>query len=567
MSRIRLRVFAVAAAAGMVALACGGNNSGGGSETLASDQTLSFPIQDDVATLDPGHVSSGVDITFTQEIFDGLYKFDNNLKVVPDIATAMPDVSSDGMTYTFKLRKDTKFSNGDPIKASDFLYSWNRAARLNDAYATVFDPIVGGPDTEGGKTQTMSGLTAPDDYTIKAQLSSPAGFWLTELALWTASVVDQKVITSAGEDTWWTKPETLIGSGPFKLTGRTPKASLEFAPVSGWWGGSTGALKDIKVEIGIDQASAVKKFESGGYSLVGMANDKPSPDDVLRYKSDPTKSKLLTIFPAARTDWLGFNFDKGPFAPKNGTTPGQPTSGLGSDTGKDGRTAFTQAIDRDQLVDVACVKGSTCTKATGGLIAKGLKGYLGDNQDPTAKFDAASAKSTYQKWDPNGSLVKGLQLRYNTSATNTQLFSNVQSQLKANLNVNVELAPSDFPTLINDRKAKQSIMFRDSWGADYDHPQDWFDNLFTCAQAAAGKQNNSGYCNPAMDKVVQKADTQQITQSEADYKQAQKMMIGDINGAPLDYSTQPYVTQSYVKGAGFNSLYDYNWTGIRILKH
>jgi oligopeptide transport system substrate-binding protein len=219
------------------------------------------------------------------------------------------------------------------------------------------------------------------------------------------------------------------------------------------------------------------------------------------------------------------------------------------------------------MVDVACVKGATCSKATGGFIAKGLKGYLGDGQDPSSKFDAASAKSTYQKWDPNGSLVKGLQLRYNTSATNTQIFSNVQSQLKANLNVNVELAPSDFPTLINDRKAKQSILFRDSWGADYDHPQDWFDNLFTCATAPAGKGNNSGYCNPAMDKIVQKADTEQITQSESDYKQAQKLMVQDAFGAGLIYQTQSYVTQSYVKGAGFNSLYDYNWEGIRILKH
>jgi oligopeptide transport system substrate-binding protein len=567
MSRIRLRVLAVAAAAGMVALACGGNNSGGGGETLAADQTLTFPIQDDVQTLDPGHVSSGVDITFTQEVFSGLYKFDNNLKVVPDIATGMPDVSSDGKTYTFKMRKDAKFSNGDAIKASDFLYSWNRAARLNDSYATVFDPVVGGPDTEAGKTQTMSGLTAPDDYTIKAQLSDPAGFWLTELALWTASVVDQKVITSAGEDTWWTKADTLIGSGPFKMTARSPKASMEFAPVSGWWGGSTGALKSIKVEIGVDQASAVKKFESGGYALVGMANNPPSPDDILRYKSDPTKAKLLNIYPAARNTWLGFNFDKGPFAPKPGTTPGQPTSGLGSDAGKDGRMAFTQAIDRDQLVDVACVKGATCSKATGGFIAKGLKGYLGDGQDSTSKFDAAAAKSTYQKWDPNGSQVKGLQLRYNTSATNTQLFSNVQSQIKSNLNVNVELAPSDFPTLINDRKAKQSILFRDSWGADYDHPQDWFDNLWTCATATAGKGNNSGYCNPAMDKIVAKADSEQITQAEADYKSAQKLMIGDVYGAGLEYGTQSYVTQSYVRGAGFNSLYDFAWENIRILKH
>src|SRR5256885_1685583 len=102
--------------------------------------------------------------------------------------------------------------------------------------------LVGRTDVEAGKAQTMSALTAPDDYTVKAQLSAPAGYWLTELALWTATLVDQKVIQTAGEDTWWTKPETMIGSGPFKMTARTPKASMEFAPVSGWFGGSTGAL-------------------------------------------------------------------------------------------------------------------------------------------------------------------------------------------------------------------------------------------------------------------------------------------------------------------------------------
>jgi oligopeptide transport system substrate-binding protein len=181
--------------------------------------------------------------------------------------------------------------------------------------------VVGGTDVEAGKAPTMTGLTAPDDYTVKAQLTDPAGYWLTELALWTADVVDQKVIQAAGEDVWWTKPETYIGSGPFKMTARTPKASMEFAPVSGWWGGSTGALKKIRVEIGIDQSSAVKKFEAGGYSMVGPANNPISPDDILRYKSDPTKSKLLSIFPGARSTWMGFNFTKGPFAVKAGLLP------------------------------------------------------------------------------------------------------------------------------------------------------------------------------------------------------------------------------------------------------
>jgi oligopeptide transport system substrate-binding protein len=568
MNPIRLKVLAVAAAAGMVALACGGNTGGGGGETLAADQTMVLPIQDDVTTLDPGHVQSGVDIAFTQELFSGLYKFDNNLKEIPDIATGSPDVSSDGKTYTFKMRKDAKFSNGDPIKASDVIYSWNRAAHLNDAYATVFDPVVGGTDVEAGKAPTMTGLTAPDDYTVKAQLTDPAGYWLTELALWTAAVVDQKVIQSAGEDIWWTKADTIIGSGPFKMTARTPKASMEFAPVSGWWGGSTGALKKIKVEVGVDQSSAVKKFESGGYSLVGMANNPPSPDDILRYKSDPTKQKLLNIYPGSRTTWLGFNFTKGPFAVKpGGVTPGQPTAGISGDTGKDGRLAFSHAIDRDQMVDVTCVKGATCQKATGGFIAKGLHGYLGDNTDENIKFDAAAAKATYQKWDPDGSKVKGLQLRYNASATNTQLFSNVQSQLKSNLNINVELAPSDFPTLIKDRNAKNAILFRGSWGADYDHPQDWFANLFTCAAAGVGKGGNEGYCNPAMDKILQKADAQQLDQAVPDYKNAQKMMVQDVVGGVLRYDTQSYVAQTYVKGSGFNGLYDYDWAGIRILKH
>src|ERR1700730_12672358 len=97
------------------------------------------------------------------------------------MAPGRPTGATDGKTSTFKLRKDARFSNGDPIKAGDFLYSWNRAARLNDAYATVFAPVVGVDPTAGGSAQTMNGLTAPDDYTIKAQLSEPAGLWLAGL--------------------------------------------------------------------------------------------------------------------------------------------------------------------------------------------------------------------------------------------------------------------------------------------------------------------------------------------------------------------------------------------------
>src|SRR6202521_4206713 len=561
------RSLAVALGALTLAAACGGGGGGGTSETLASDQTLRIGLQNDITSLDPAHVSSAVDITFLNEVFTGLYRFDNNLKIQPDGASALPTISADGLTWTFALRHDVVFSNGDKVTSADWIYSWTRTLRLNDAYASNLEALKGAADVESGKATTISGLSAPDAYTLKAQLNAPAGYWLTQLAMPTAAeVLDQKVITAAGDDHWTESPSTYIGSGPWKMTARTPKQSMDFAPVKNWWGGDTGKLTGVHVDIGIDDVSRVKKFESGGYELVGMANQPPGPDDILRYKADPTKVKLLNIYPASRTTGVGFNFVRGPFASKPGATPGQDTTNA-SDPGLDGRKAFSMAIDRTQLADIACAHGATCQPATGGPISKGLAGYIGDNTDPNAKFDAAAAKALYTKWDPTGSKVKGLEIRYNSSAGNDKDYANLQAQWKANLGIDVKLAPSDFPTLQRDRQQKLPIIGRASWGADYNHPQDWFDNLFTCAQAPIGRGGDEAYCNPAMDTIVSAADVKSLDQATADYINAGKMLVNDVVWMTLFYGTQTYLTQSYTKGAGYNGLYDYNWEGIRLLTH
>jgi ABC-type oligopeptide transport system substrate-binding subunit len=563
-----LKVLAIAGQALILLIACGPGGGGGTSgETLAPDQTLRFAMVNDVISLDPAHVQYATDITFMADVFTGLYKFDNKLKIVPDGATALPDVSADGKTYTFKLRRDMKFSNGDKITSADWVYSWTRTLRLNDAYASNLEVIKGAADVESGKAKTLTGLTAPDDYTLKAVLDEPAGFWMPQLAMPTASeVVSKKAIEAAGDDVWTNKPESYIGSGPFKMTQRIPKQVMEFEPVANWWGGSTGALKKIHVDIGVDDVSQVKKFESGGYDIIGPANQTPGPDDILRIKGDPAKSKLLTVYPGSRTTGVEFNFVKGPFASKPGTTPGESTVNP-SDPGKDGRIAFSKAIDREQLADIVCAKKATCAAATGGYITKGFKGYLGDGTDPNSKFDKAGAQALYKKWDPDGSKVKNLEYRYNKTSKNDKIAQNLQSQWKDNLGVDIKLAPSDTPTLSRDRKAKNVLIGRASWGIDYDHPQDWFDNLYTCAQAKIGRGNDTAYCNPAMDKLVTTANAKQLDAALADYNAAQKMMVEDVVWANLIYDTQPYLTQTYVKGAGYNGLYDFSFTEIRLIKH
>jgi len=569
MTRIpMLRFLAVSVGAFFVVTACGPGNPQS-SENLAADQTLRFSLQNDVTSLDPAHVDAAVDITFLAEVFTGLYKFDNNLTIVPDGATALPDISADGKTWTFKLRHDVKFSNGDKVTSADWVWSWTRSLRLNDAYASNLEAMTGATDVESGKATTIAGLSAPDDFTLVAKLDQPAGYWLSQLAMPTASeVLDRKVIEAAGDEHWTEKAETYIGSGPFKMTQRTPKQSMDFAPVANWWGGDTGKLTKVHIDIGVDSGSAVQKFESGGYELVGMANQAPGPDDVLRYKNDPTKAKLLNIYPGARTTGVGFNFVTGPFASKPGATPGDDTTNP-NDPGLMGRQAFSLAIDRNQLADIACAHAITCQPAFGGPITKGMKGYLGDTGDPWAKFDAQKAMSLYKQWDPTGSKVKGLEYRYNSSPGNDKIAQNLQAQWKANLGVDVKLVPSDFPTLQRDRKKKIVIIGRESWGVDYDHPQDWFDNLFSCSQAKVGRGNDEAYCNPAMDAITQAANGKPIGQAStvADYVKAQQMMVNDLVWMTVIYGTQPYFTQSYVKGVGYNGLYDYSWQGIRILQH
>ncbi len=563
----KFRSLAAALGAVTLAAACAGGGGGGSSETLAADQTFRFGLSNDITSLDPAHVDSAVDITFLNEVFTGLYRFDNQLKIVPAGTTAMPEVSSDGLTWTFKLRKDMQFSNGDKITSKDWVYSWTRTLRLNDAYASNLDVIKGAADVEAGTATKLAGLSAPDDYTLVAKLDQPAGFWLTQLAMPTASqVVDQKVITAAGDDHWTESASTYIGSGPFKMTARTPKQSMDFEAVKNWWGGDTGKLTKVHVDIGIDDVSRVKKFESGGYEVVGMANNGPGPDDILRYKNDPTKSSLLTIYPGARTSGVGFNMIKGPFASKPGATPGTDTTNP-NDPGKDGRIAFTLSVDRNQVADIACAHGATCVPATGGVISKGFKGYLGDNGDPYGKFDPTAAKAALAKWDPNGTKRKGLELRFNSNGANDKLFGAIQAQWMANLGVDVKLAPSDFPTLQRDRKTKTVILGRESWSIDYDHPQDWFDNLYSCTQAKVGRGNDEAYCNPALDALTSAANAKPIDQALPDYVKANKMLAEDIVWGTFIYGTQSYLTQKYVKGVGYNALYDYNWEGIRLLQH
>lgn len=614
LSRFKVGGIALGLLSVITVAACGGGTSSS-SSGLASSQVLRFPTYQDPHTWDPGAMDAEVDTEFAQNVFDNLWRFDDNLNVSPDIATQVPTqsnggISSDGLTYTVHLKQNVTFANGDKMTSKDVLYSWNRAVALNGPYASNLSAIAGykAVKTAGAAfcskkadptachttleqkmaaqdpTLQMSGLTAPDPYTVQIKLANACGWCLTAWTLQgsTGTVVDEKVIKNDPLN-WWAKPcgtsvsgneDCMLGTGAFYLSAYTPKESIKWKSVSNWWGTPKPTLTEVDNDIKDPsaQSTTISSWEQGGYDIVGYGGTSSLPvADVLRVQGNSKESGEVLIKPKGRTTYMSFNIG---YASTGGPFVGESAQAKGL------RKAFALAVDKTDLANTVC-KGATakglCTPATGGVITKGLIGYLGDNTDPLAKFDPTQAKSLLKQYDPTGTLTANLKYSYNTGGLNDPTASFLQGQWQKNLGINVALDPHpDASAFIADRLAGKYVMSRDGWQFDYNHPQDWFDNLWGSSICGA---NTSGYAddgscgdgandpNKTYDDTLAKADAEPIDQALPLYKQLSQMLQQDVAYIPLYYSVASIFIHSYVKGAGSTAQADYYWNQISLQSH
>jgi len=546
--------------------------------SLATDQTLRFPIQHDVTTLDPAMIDSEAESEIAQNLFDGLLKFDSNVNVVPDIAVSMPAISSDGATYTFKLRQDVTFSNGDKVTSKDVLYSWNRAAAMQGPYASNLSAITGYDHVATNQVSgapleallekndpnvTMSGLTAPDDYTVAVKLTGAAGWFESAIAQPSVSgmIVDQKVV-KGNFDNWWSKPDTLVGTGAFKMSARTVNESFDFTAMPNWWGRPKPTLAKVRVEVVADPQEAMAKYENGAYDIFGYAAYSPAPADVARIEARPSEKQQLLLETRNKTYFVTFNM----VADATRAAGGPFTLDLGA-ASHDMRLAFAMSLDRTKLAKEVC-SSVTCVAATGGLIPKGLLGYLGDNSDPLATFDPVKARSLLQAGDPTGAKTKALVYTYDPeNPFNEPVARFLQAQWLENLGVSVKLQTIPHTRFITERLKGSYVLSRDGWAADYNHPQDWFDNLWGKAAGCPDVSCSSGYQTHAYDELLARADSEPLTAAIPDYKALSRQLIDDVVYIPLFYTVDAFLFKPYVIGAGSNNMFDYYWNQIQLNSH
>ena len=566
--RSGIRAFTLATAGIVLATACGGT-SGPQSQDLASPDKQVLNVNDGTEpnSYDPTQQTYTYEAGVGREVFETLLKSNKDGTDVQPGAAESYKVSSDGLTYTFTLRANAKWSDGQTVKAADFVYGYKHL--LNPALAAgyvdpFFDSTIAGADGYGSVDVSSAsaidtfvsglGLSAPDDKTFVIKLQHPAAFFKWVVTLWVASPIRQDVVEKAAggsfsssdttkPEVWAQKAETIIGNGPFKISEIVSKDHVTLVPNPNYWGGAPKFTKITEWFIE-DANTAFAKYQTGDLDAmtVPLANV-----DLVR--NDPKLSKEAKVYPKLTTFWMTFNAKRTPFD--------KP----------DVRMAFAKSIDRDKLNKQV---QHDIQQSILSFIPKGMAGY--DPSNKAQAFDAAAAKQLLQKAGVSASDLNKFKLLTRNTTRNKTLNQFIVDQWNTNLGLNMQLEVIDSKTVTSRiRKGDFDIYGPDGWGADYPDQQDWFDIFF---KASCHSLNWGCVDLPGYDDLVKQADTE-LDQGKrnADYKKAQDQLI---NSAAVAFIFQDYeynLIKPYVGGLTITAGDDQSlpgnffWHDAYILKH
>ena len=519
-SSIVLAALLVAVAA-LVAAGCGGGSSssssgsGGGGGKLAANQTITIAWGSEPPSLDPGLATDTTSANVLLNIMDPLVKLDpKTLKPLPSLAQSW---DQKGNTVTFHLRKDGKWTNGQPVTANDFVYSWLRtiSPQLGADYAYQFFGIKGAEaynscDPKKQDCNAMKskvGISAPDKYTLKVQLTSAQPWFIQQVAHTSFLAVNRQAVERWGDK--WTEPGHIVTDGPFKLAVWKHDAAIDLAKWSGWRNAKDVKLQRANGKIITDGTTAVQSFDAGE---VEVNTTGIPPSDIPREKTKDTYQN----YPALGTYYYGLNVKNVPLQE---------------------RKALAFAIDRKSIIDhIAQADQVPATSFT----PKGIPGFSDIKTDylqPTA--DVSKAKSLLGK-TPNAN--KNITLFVNDAPGHKEIAIAVQSQWKK-LGINTTIKVMEWAQYLQflGPPPNQAVdAYRNGWIGDFVDDINFL-QLWTCKSG----NNNSNYCDPKYDALVKKAEN--TSDNAARYKiyaQLENMLTGP-NGAfpfiPVYWYT--YVTQ------------------------
>ncbi len=485
----------------------------------AKEQVLNL-YDIDPLTLDPAISGEMTSHNYIMQLFSGLVRLDDNLEPVPDIAERQ-QVSDDGKTYTFYLRRDVRFHDGRGVKAEDFKYSWERASEPetgSQTAASYLGDIVGVKEMVAGNAKEISGVRVIDDYTLQVTIDAPKSYFLSKLTYPTSFVVDRANVESGRE--WWRQPN---GTGPFKLQQWAENSLLVLERNELYYG------EMAKVDFVVFHLWAgvpMNLYETGEIDVTGV---NLNYIDKVTDKTGPFYQELEVI-PELSFSYIGFNTTRPPF-----------------DDAKI-RRAFSQAIDKDKLVSLVF---KDMMQPADGILPPGMPGY---NESLSGlDFDIAKARELIAT-SKYGDVSKLPPITITTIGWGGLISRGLEAVIhewQQNLGVEVKVRQLEPERFLYHLRQEKDEMFYMGWVADYPHPQDFLEVLFH-----SGTDNNYGeYSNPEVDALLEKAALEQDKQlSLALYQQAEQKLVADAAALPLWFGQNFTLVKPYIKGYNLNPL-------------
>jgi oligopeptide transport system substrate-binding protein len=561
----------------MLLVACGGSSTSTtttvpSQKAPAAQQVLNIPLSNaipDLKTMDPALSTDAASISGIDLIFTGLVQFDNNLRVTPQLASSY-SVASDGLTWTFHLRPNLKFSDGTPLTSADVAYSINRA--LLPATKSVVGPVYlalikDSDKLNAGKIPTIIGdsLLTPDPNTLVIIANKKAAYFLDALVYSTSYVVEKSVVDKYGAN--WTDHlgdnGGQGGDGPFKVQSWTHGTNITFVPNPNYYGPQPQLAKLI-YPFYKDTATNFEAYQAGqtdysqGVPTADLSIAKALPN--AQYQSIPQL-------------WINYytmNYLTKPF------------------DNIDIRQAFALAINKDLIVH--SVWKDTYI-ATNHIVPKGMPGYNPNLTAPdgvtgtsgdTTKAKALLQQGLQQEGWSSVSQMPAIKLTYPSGSPDTDNEVAALLQMwQTTLGVSVKANPEDFNKLLTDTEAAlnnpNGLQFWGiAWIADYPDPQDW-----TTLQFGKGQQYNQinyGQNNTSNAATQQQTQTalaaadvnQDNTSRMQAYNQAEQQLVNDVAWLPMEQVAVSQVLKPYVRGMVFNPqllIPPNDWGNIFIATH
>jgi oligopeptide transport system substrate-binding protein len=491
-----------------------------GSE-LASDQVLNHQIGADPQTLDPS-LATGVPAAHVlDDLFEGLITLSEDGRTVPGVASSW-ETSSDGEQWTFHLRDNARWSNGQPVTAKDFVYAWRRQVNPETAseYAQALAPIENAMDiSEGKMPPTRLGVEAPDAHTLVVHLRAPTPYLLELLTNMYLFPLYEPAIGQWGDG--WTQPGHMISNGPFLLSERVLNGHITLLKNPYYWDAEHVQLTKVVYYPVSDANATVDQYLAGNLDFTNTVN--LSQKDWLQR----TLGSQVVFAPYFGTAMFSYNLAKPPF---------QNNPKL--------RLALNIALDREVLVKY--VQRGVGIPAYN--LVPPLRGYDQPVPDwahlsPDARH--ALARRLYREAGYSASHPLQVVLTYPSGGPEARRFMEALAAMwQMNLGARVQIYNVEWKVFLQDRQMKQPNFYWAAWIGDFPDPFT-FMQLY---QTGFG-MNDSSYSNPRFDELVNQAsETSDMAERYRLYREAGAILDADAPFLPVYFYESGHLIKPYVKG-------------------